>query len=71
MGDERASQSGEEEAPEVLAFRAEVARVRDTVIPALREKQDRIAQALGGRRRRRSNPFASTLLMAAPSSSRK
>lgn len=68
MSDERVSDVDGDEAPEVLALRAEVARVRDTVIPEMRQKQERISAQLGGRRRRRrvsSSAFAGAGLMSA------
>lgn len=62
MGDDRVSDMGLDEAPEVLALRAEVARVRDSMIPAMRAKQDGINVLLGGRRRRRiSSPFGAAI----------
>lgn len=74
MGTERASDAEIDEAPEVLALRAEVARVRSDVIPAMKARQEAINLSLGGRRgRRRSSPFAmATMQMgAAPASTRK
>lgn len=63
MSDDRVSDMGIDEAPEVLALRAEVARVRDSVIPTMRAKQDRTNVLLGGRRRRRiSSPFGAALM---------
>lgn len=72
MGD--AKQETTDEAPEVLAFRAEVARVRDSVIPAMREKQEAIDLRLGVRRaRRRSSPMSSAMVQmsAGPPSTRR
>lgn len=62
MSDDRVSDFGIDEAPEVLALRAEVARVRDSVIPTMRAKQERTSILLGGRRRRRiSSPYGAAL----------
>lgn len=74
MGDDRTSDLGPDDAPEILALRAEVARVRDSVIPAMKAKQEAINLQLGGRgRRRRSSPFAmsSMQMSAAPAGTRK
>lgn len=73
MGDDRTSDADLDEAPEVLALRAEVARVRTNVIPAMKAKQEAINLSLGGRRRRRSSPFAMSAMQmnAAPVSTRK
>lgn len=70
MSNERAGDVDGDEAPEVLALRAEVARVRDTVIPEMRQKQERISAQLGGRRRRRrvsSSAFAGAATLSAAS----
>lgn len=62
---DRISDVDGEEAEEVLALRAEVARTRD-LIPVMRQKQDAINATLGGRRRRRSSsPWASGAVMSA------
>jgi hypothetical protein len=62
MSDDRVSDVGLDEAPEVLALRAEVARVRDSVIPTMRAKQERTNVLLGGRRRRRiSSPYGAAI----------
>lgn len=74
MGDDRTSDLGPDDAPEILALRAEVARVRDSVIPAMKAKQEAINLQLGGRGRRRPRPpfaMSSMQMSAAPAGTRK
>lgn len=62
---DRISDVDGEEAEEVLALRAEVARTR-ALVPVMREKLEATSGMLGGRRRRRSSsPWASGAVMSA------
>lgn len=61
---DRISDMDGEEAQEVLALRAEVARTR-ALVPVMREKLEATSGLLGGRRRRRSSPWASGAVMSA------
>lgn len=65
-GDEdRISDADGDEAQEVLALRAEVARTR-ALVPVMREKLEATSGMLGGRRRRRSSsPWTSGAVMSA------